>query len=245
MNQLAHVTVSTEPISDWFAVHPALGIASIDHLYNRMDGAYPHKWRANFPDVQSITNWRESWVEAFEEEALTFNEVKRGIRECRRLYAWPPSISEFLIACRPVLEPMAAYQEAVSGLAERERGEPGVWSSLAVFWAAVSLAYDLKMQTYGQIKARWESALTQQMAKGAWDPIPDIALGLEYSPIVDTEMTKKVVNDLRATWKREDAAFDHKRWARKLDEKLSQGDKSVPIMAAKMAHEALGVGVPA
>jgi hypothetical protein len=217
-----------------------LGISSIDHLYNRLDGAYPHKWRSNFPDAQSIENWRESWVESFEEEGLTFDEVKMGIRQCRRLYAWPPSISEFLTACRPALDPVAAYQEAVAGLADRERGEIGVWSSLAVFWAAVPLAYDLKMQTYGQIKARWEAALARQMSIGAWEPIPAVALRLGNSSSVVSADVAKTVKEMQSTWKKEDLSFDHLRWARLLRDRLQSGDKSIPILVAKMAQEALG-----
>src|SRR5205823_10890347 len=61
--------VTTRPYSKWFEPHPGLGISLMDHLFNRLDGAYPHKWRANFPDPQSVDNWQESWVEAFEERS--------------------------------------------------------------------------------------------------------------------------------------------------------------------------------
>lgn len=53
----------------------------MDHLYNRLDGAYPGRWRKDFPDPQSVENWRESWVEAFEEEGITQAEVAVALRK--------------------------------------------------------------------------------------------------------------------------------------------------------------------
>lgn len=235
----------TQPDSLWFDVIPALGISSIDHLYNRLDGKYPGKWRAQFPDPQSIQNWRESWVEAFEDEKLTFEEVIVGLRECRKLYTWPPSDGEFIRACRPGLDPLAAYHEAVAGLAARERGDAGNWTSLAIYWAAASMAYDLKMQSYGQIKDRWQVALAAQMAKGQWEPIkePDPQLG--YTPSAPSPAAADITRQMQAAWKREDAAFDHLRWAKRTFERLQAGDKSIPLYTIKAAADALGCEVPA
>ena len=78
-------------------------ISLIDHLFNRLDGAYPGKWRQNFRNQQAIDNWAESWVEAFEEEGITPQDVKVGLRECRKRFGWPPSVAEFMQACRPAL----------------------------------------------------------------------------------------------------------------------------------------------
>lgn len=234
----------TQPDSPWFDVIPALGISSIDHLYNRLDGAYPGKWRNQFPDGQSIQNWRESWAEAFEDERLSFEEVRVGIRECRKLYGWPPSSAEFIKACRPSLDPLAAYHEAVAGLAARERGDAGSWTSLAIYWAAASMAYDLKMQSYGQIKDRWQAALAAQTAKGQWEPIkePDPQLG--YTPSAPSPAAADITRQMQAAWKREDAAFDHLRWAKRTFERLQAGDRSIPLYTIKAAADALGCEVP-
>ncbi len=238
----APLRTSTAPISKWLDVHPALGISMMDHLFNRLDGAYPHKWRSAFASQDAIINWRESWAETFEEENLTTAEVQTGWKACRRLYDWPPSIAEFLRACRPALDPLAAYHEALSGLAAREAGEIGLWSSPAVYWAAVGMAYDLKMQTHGQIKGRWERALAEQSAKGQWEPIPAPMLQIGVSAGTRTTSgTEGVVDEMRSAWKKADAQFDHKRWARRILERVESGDKAINLMQLKSANEALGI----
>lgn len=131
----------------------------MDRLFNRLDGAYPNRWRAAFANQAAIANWREAWAEAFEEEGLTVEEVKRGIVECRRRYDWPPSLPEFLKACRPPVDYEAAFHEAVEQLRRRE-SDSDHWSSPAVYWAAVKIGgYDLQSSRYDQIKGRWKKAL--------------------------------------------------------------------------------------
>ena len=237
-------TPSTAPISVWFDVVPALGISAIDHLYNRLDGAYPGKWRTMFPDAQSIKNWQEAWVETFEDEGLTMDEVKFGLRECRRMYPWPPSSAEFLKACRPTLDHVAAYDEAIIGLAARERGEVGSWSSLAVFWAASGMAFELRGQTFGAIEARWKAALKAQSAKGNWEPIPPLtpaSLQIAYAPSVASRDVVDATKEMRAAWRKQDASFDHLGWAKKIVKRIESGDKTVPLLVMKNAAEALGI----
>lgn len=131
----------------------------IDRLYNRMDGTYPNRWRSAFANQTAITNWREAWAEAFEEEGLTAEEVKRGIVECRKRYDWPPSLAEFLKACRPPVDYEATFHEAVEQMRRRE-SDADRWSSPAVYWAAVKIgAFDLQSTRFDQIKGRWKKAL--------------------------------------------------------------------------------------
>jgi hypothetical protein len=104
-----HQTLSTQPFSKWFEVHPGLGISMMDHLFNRLDGAYPHKWRSAFPNQQAIDNFCESWAEAFEEEGITPNDVKVGLKACRNTFDWPPSCAEFIKACKTVEKKEPAY----------------------------------------------------------------------------------------------------------------------------------------
>ncbi|MDY7537666.1 hypothetical protein QN372_00755 [Undibacterium sp. RTI2.1] len=231
--------ISTAPVSPWFEVHPALGITPIDHLYNRLDGAYPKRWRELFPDAQSLQNWRESWVEALEDERITMDEVKFGIKECRRVCIHPPSITEFLKACRRSLDPLSAYHEAIAGLAARERGEVGSWSSLALYWAAVSMSYDLKMLTHGQIKSRWESVLAYQSALGVWEPIPDIALRVEYVPAVASPEVVQAAREVQNSFTKE-PGFDHLRWAKRIIERWKAGDQTVPLVSLESAQVVMG-----
>jgi hypothetical protein len=115
--------------SRWFEPVPALGdLALMDHLFNRLDGAYPHKWRSAFPNEQAIDNWKVSWCEAFDAEGIEPQDIKAGLKACRSQYDWPPSCAEFIKACRPSVDRMVAYYEAVIGLQVREKGEMGTWS---------------------------------------------------------------------------------------------------------------------
>ena len=133
-------------------------LSMMDRLFNRMDGSYPHKWRSAFANAQAIQNWREAWAEAFDEEGLTPEEVKAGIVTCRKLYDWPPSLPEFLKACRPAIDPERAFHEAVEQMRLRDVSKDA-WSSPVVFWAAVQLGSDLRNNPYPSISKRWAAAL--------------------------------------------------------------------------------------
>ena len=133
-------------------------LTMMDRLFNRMDGSYPHKWRSAFANQQAIQNWREAWSAKFDSAGLTPAEVAYGIERCTDLYDWPPSLPEFLKACRPAIDPERAYHEANEQMRLREDGKDR-WSSPMVYWAAVSLGNDLRNNHYGAISKRWAAAL--------------------------------------------------------------------------------------
>lgn len=222
--------------SKWFEIHPKLQISMMDHLYNRLDGAYPHKWRSNFPNQIAIDNWSVSWAEAFEEEKITLEEVAKGLKHCRKNLEWPPSIAEFIKACRPTTDPLKAYYEAVAGCQARQRGEVGEWSHPAIFWAAMPLSFELQNQTYSQIKHAWESAFNAQLAKGNWEKIPDpdpapVAL-LAAPPKRSEEQVMRYIGVAKALKPR----TDHRAWIEKV-----LNDKNAPMIAKKFAREAQGI----
>src|SRR5690606_12269730 len=104
-----------------------------------------------------------------DEEGITPAEIKTGLVNCRRLFDWPPSLTEFMRACRPGLDPETAFHEAVRGLICRQKGERGTWSHPAIYHAAVDVGqHDVLNCTYGAVKARWEKCLLAQLAKGEW-----------------------------------------------------------------------------
>jgi hypothetical protein len=248
MSQLAEIaelpsSPSTRPYSQWFEVSPALGISLMDHLYNRLDGAYPNKWRANFANQQAIDNWQESWVEAFEEEGITPADVKAGLRECRKRYTWPPSCAEFIQACKPSVDPLVAYHEAIAGIEARGKGEWGTWSHPAIYWAAMLLRVDLMGQSYGQIKDRWASVLKGHLDRNEWAEIPPPRKLLpppETSPVAK-DLAEKMVKELGATGVlKTEVQGDGRGWARKILEREKRGEK-IAITVSKMAREALGL----
>jgi hypothetical protein len=229
---------STRPFSQWFDPVESLGISMVDHLYNRLDGAYPHKWRSNFADQQAIDNWAESWVECFEEEGITPNDVKIGLRECRKRFAWPPSCAEFVQACRPGLDPLKAYYEAVAGVQARLNGEMGEWSHPAIYWATVPMGVELREQSYSQVRARWEAALEQQLAKGTWEPIPQPRLHLA-APGKSTTSTEKARTAIKEAAGQVMHKFASTGWAVKLLARADAGEQLTPTQIL-FARQALG-----
>jgi len=236
----APAELSTAPSSPWLRVHQALGITMMDHLFNRLDGAYPHRWRSAFPTDQAIANWRESWAEAFDEEGIKPGDVKAGLRACRKLYDWPPSCAEFIKACRPAIDPVVAYYEALAGGQERAKGNMGEWSSPAVFWAYQAIGpFDLNNTPFTQLRPRWERILGEQVAKGEWPEIPEPSLALPAPGRAHTtrEEASKRIAELGAiaVVKRPDVGS--KAWAHRT---LARTD--VPAIAHQFAREALGTG---
>lgn len=244
MNAPIPHTASTQPFSKWFDVHPSLGISMMDHLFNRLDGAYPHKWRSNFPNQQAIDNWCESWAEAFEEEGITPTDVKNGLKACRSKYDWPPSCAEFIKACKPSVDPLVAYYEAVAGVQAREKGEMGEWSHPAVFWASVKVsAFDLLNQAYSTIKQRWEKALQAELDKHEWEPIPAPMLALPSLGKSQTsrEQADKMVKQLNAEGviKKTETRTNHRAWISKVLERKKAGDSTLPGISVTFAKEAM------
>lgn len=226
----------------WFQPHEKLGGKSMmDHLYNRLDGAYPNKWRSNFPGPDAIDNWKCSWAEAFEEEGITPNDIKAGLKACRSKYDWPPSCAEFIKACKPSVDPLVAYYEALAGIQARAKGEMGQWSHPAIYWAATQMSFDLNHQTYSQIKPRWERALSEQMDRGEWDEIKMPLVALPDASRLSREEAAKRLEEIGAARVTKDAESrtDHLRWAKIAIEDLKHGGKRFPAITYKLAKEAL------
>jgi hypothetical protein len=229
---------TTRPFSHWFDPMPDLGISLIDHLFNRLDGAYPGKWRQNFKNQQAIDNWAESWVEAFEEEGITPHDVKVGLRECRKRFGWPPSVAEFMQACRPALDPLKAYYEAVNGVQARVNGEMGEWSHPAIYWAAMPIAVELREQAYSHVRARWETSLAKELAKTEWAEIPRPMKALA-APGKSATGTEKARQAIKQAADQVMHTFAGTAWARKLLERHKAGERLTPTQVL-FARQALG-----
>lgn len=175
------VAQSTSERSVWSVPMAKLeGISLIDHLWNRLSGTYGGRWLKDFPDMQSIENWKAAWAEALDEERVTPQEVAQGLRTCRRKFPdWPPAVGEFIQACRPGLIPENAFHDAVEGMTARRRGEMGQWTHPAVYWAAVRVgSHDLLNCGYSVMQTRWERALSDELGRGEWAAIPAPAVAL-------------------------------------------------------------------
>jgi hypothetical protein len=133
-----------------------LPMAWIERLFARLSAFYGSKfadlWRGC--DLEAV---KAVW--ANELAGYSRDELARGIAACRTR-DWPPTLPEFMKACRPPLDYEHAFLEAVEQMRLREAGEDR-WSTPAVFWAAVKLGSDLSAYPYQSIKGRWKAAIDE------------------------------------------------------------------------------------
>lgn len=146
-----------------------LPIAWIEKLFGRFSAMYGNKfmdmWRGM--DLESV---KLAWAEDL--SGYTGDEIKRGVEWCKA-QAWPPSLPEFLKACRPPLDHERAYLEAVEQMRKRTRDGSDAWSNKAIFYAAQAVgAYDLANSTWANIKGRWCKALDEMLAETMLPEIP-------------------------------------------------------------------------
>ncbi|MDN7933637.1 replication protein P [Burkholderia metallica] len=212
----------------------------IDHLFNRLDGAYPNRWRASFPSGDSIENWRETWVEALDEEGVTPEMVSAALRACRRKFDWPPSLTEFLSLCKPPIDAEAGLYEAIDQMRARQHGKDA-WSNPAIFWAAAKVGeYDMLSQTISQLKPRFEAALKKVLA-GEVMPVP-VRVAMLQAPNKSEssrEYGRQRLGELNASdLVRNVARGGNIHWARRvIDEELRTG--KVPLHKLNIAREAI------
>ncbi len=180
------------PIAYWTTMHEKVGQTPIQWLFNRFDGMYPKLFRENFPSPDSIENWKETWAEAFSEDRLSWDEIRIGLRDCRRTKKYPPTIMEFLNCCRPPIDYDKAFYEAVDQMTRRKRpvsrvrdGEvvqvflQDAWSNPAIFWAAKAMCNDLFLH-YREARPRFGYELDKVLA-GEVKPVPKNVPKLESS----------------------------------------------------------------
>ena len=218
----------------------AAPISWVESLFVRMQGMYGSKfldmWRDTNTDVV-----KSLWAE--EMGKLTAEELKRGYAALMTR-DWPPSLPEYVKMCKPTVEPLVAYYEAVAGCAAREKGAMGEWSHPAVYWASVKIgAYDLKHCAYLDIKVRWERAFETELAKGEWADIPVPMLGLPEpgKSILSRESADQMVKALKAEGVVKDVKdkTDHKRWAKKIIVRAQKTHHGYNALQLRLAHEAL------
>lgn len=146
----------------------------VERVFERMNLEYGKKftdqWASVDPDAL-ISHWSRELA------GYSGAELNRGL-DALSSRPWPPTLPEFKLLCRPLLDPTVAYFEAVAGVQARHGGEHGKWSHRAIYWAAMPLSLELRGQTYSQVKTRWEAALIKQLNQGQWDEIPQPMVAL-------------------------------------------------------------------
>jgi hypothetical protein len=226
--------------SKWHEPHSKLGISLMDHLFNRLDGMYPNRWRAAFHSEHAIANWRDSWAEAFDEEGVTTQMISDGIRACRKQYDWPPSVSEFIRACKPPINIDAAVYEAIEQMSARQHGKD-VWSNPAIFWAAVKVGeHDITSQSFAQLKPRFEAALNKVL-EGEVKAVPPRVPMLAAPGAAEStrEYGRKRLDELGASGLVKNLSKGGNiQWAQRIIDEERQTGK-VPLNKLRIAKEAI------
>jgi hypothetical protein len=223
----------------------ALPESWIESLFERMLLTYGRKFADQWEkaDMDKLVAF---WVN--ELAGYTGPEIKRGV-DALSTRDWPPTLPEFKKLCRTPVDSLVAYYEAVAGVQARAGGEFGKWSHPAIYWAAMPLAFDLGSQTFSQIKPRWERALAEQLDRGEWAEIPRpmLQLGISGAEKLSRESADQLLRKLKATvvTKTASSPIDHRAWARRILEREARGDKSVTLIQAKFAREAMGAPLDA
>lgn len=206
MNKLA-TTSTYNPDSYWHSPQPKLGNRSLmDHLFAKLAAMYPTSWKSAFTNSAAMDEWSETWAEAFEAEGISGSEIKLGLANLLRMYVdWAPNLPQFLKACRPRLDPMAALDEAMRQMRFRQEGKD-VWSHPAIFWAAVEVTeHDMLNRTPVDLQQRFTRALNSQLSNPeAIKPIPEAAKRLSPPPVMTTQEGAAALNALKAglkNWK--------------------------------------------
>lgn len=221
----------------------------IDWLFGELHGRYGNRFLDAYRSGitvdgvdTGIANMKRTWSERIRANRLTTGQVRRGLAECERL-KFPPTWGEFLEFCQPALDPVTAYQEALAGLEARGKGEIGLWSHPAVYWAASEMRADLMGQTWGAVRERWAAALRRHLARGEWESVPPPRAALP-APGGTTTTREEAGVQLRAlTAAGLLRSFDqygaNLSWAEKILVRAAAGEHVAPY-ALHSAHDALG-----
>jgi hypothetical protein len=222
--------------------------AGIDWLFAELHGMFGNKvldaYRSGHVEGgvdTGIENMKRTWLERIRANGITRGQLRRGLTACERL-RFPPTWGEFLALCQPEPDPVAAYQEAVAGLEARDRGEIGEWSHPAVYWAASGLRRELQQEAYGSVRERWLAAFKRQMARGAWDPIPEahVALPAPGQAFTSREAAAKALRELGASGilRAHVPLGQGLRWVDKVLARAAAGDPTLPAASLRLAREA-------
>lgn len=214
----------------------ALPEAWVERLFERMLLEYGKRFGDQWAQADMdklIAHW------ATELAGYSGPELKRGV-DALATRDWPPTLPEFKRMCRPPIDPMRAYYEAVAGVQARFAGEHGTWSHPAIYWAAMPMAVELREQSFSAVKARWEVALADQLGRGEWEaiPAPMLALTSPGQSTTSTAKAREAIKRVLGQVVHKSADGDPKAWARRIVTRHAAGEKITPTQL-NMAQEAL------
>jgi hypothetical protein len=127
----------------------------------------------------AVPGVRDEWGQALAD--LHPLEIDRGLRATQSR-AFVPTLGEFMLLCRPALDPEAAWHEAAAGMAARDQGDVGEWSHPAVYRAATAFAWELRSSGYAAQRKAWAIRMQRELARG-WGDVPPPTLRIANTPV--------------------------------------------------------------
>ncbi len=206
-----------------------LGALVVNEMHLLYGAKFAQQWEGLTP-----RELKDSWNQKL--AGLDEAQVRRGLVACMTR-EWPPTLPEFVKLCCPWMSPEVAYHEAVRGMSARKRGEIGIWSHPAVYWAAVGVStVDLLSSTYGLIKARWEKTLSDELARGEWPVIPEPrqALPAPGQTLATKAEAAAALKKMGADKALDQTGRNARRWVEKWDERIAKGEQPTPAIAAML-----------
>lgn len=235
-------TLSISPLDEQSVQWPENAIPEkwVKALFNKMTFSYGVKFLDQWKGIDTEGIKRHWGQKLF---VLTTAELTRGVERLDSR-AWPPTLPEFLALCRPPIDPSVAFHEALEQGALRDRGEPNVWSSPAVFWAWRKLgAFECARNSYAVLRPRWEAALAAELERDVIEPIPmqdPVALPAPGKTLTTSRKAQQLIGSFKLKNISEAGQGDSKFWARRIMERKKAG-YIFSIFVIECAERTLGV----
>lgn len=216
----------------------------LDALFAELGAMWPGRWASLFKTDLAVETWRVVWGTSLREANLNVGEVRGGLSRLAQAGGdWPPSLPEFLAACRPPLDYAAAYASAARLFADRAVGRVTPDADPVLFWAGVALGSGDLAEPYREHAERWRHALDAAWTDPELPPIPPLKRALP-APLPDPAVAVPVLEAARACvaqarTPQADPQADPRAWARRVLERAASGEV-LPAIALAYAAEALG-----
>jgi hypothetical protein len=233
MSSHHNLSTSTRPLEPW--PDRALPEEWIKSLFSRMTNVYGVKFLDQWAGIDPDAVKRE-W--AVDLAGLSDDQLRAGVLGLRTR-PWPPTLPEFIALCCPPVDPSVAFYEAAEQGARRDRGEPDVWSSPAVYWAWIRVGRrEVATQPYAAVKGRWDKALADELAKEVIEPVPPPRqqLAAPGRSLSSPAKAKALLSTLKVKDQHTRPTDDGRQWARNI---LADSSRAT-IDCVKLAQQALG-----
>lgn len=174
----------------------------VDRLFERLALMYGAKFLDQWRGLD-LDKVRALWAK--ELSGFTVDEIAAGVAACRSK-DWPPTLPEFMKACRPPLDPGLSWLQAQACARERDRGEVG-FTDARLFEAFRRMAFEVRRGDYSaQIAELWAATLKHvdaDIAAGQRFEITEPAKALPEPAPTSREEAQRRIAELRLRFGRD------------------------------------------